>query len=142
MLRYRSGDLAAIDRTQCGCGRTTARMTRVKGRTDDMLIIRGINVFPSEIEAALLTQPDIAPHYQIVVYRVRNLDVLEVRAELTAEFVHRHRVDSEVSRVLAAKVAEAIRGEIGLSVEVQLLAPQCVPRSEGKAVRVQDLRKA
>ncbi len=142
ILRYRSGDLASIDRRPCSCGRTTARMSRIKGRTDDMLIIRGVNVFPSEIEAVLLRQPDIAPHYEVVIYRARNLDVLEVRAELTTEFVQRHRVDSEFARLLASRAAEAIRGEIGVAVEVQLMAPHSVPRSEGKARRVQDLRNA
>src|SRR5262249_25306477 len=82
VIRYRTGDISRLDDSPCPCGRTHARMGRIKGRSDDMLIVRGVNVFPSEVEAALLAHPDLAPHYQIVVDRARALDRLEVQVEV------------------------------------------------------------
>jgi phenylacetate-CoA ligase len=125
LLRYRTGDLASLTREPCACGRTFARMSRVLGRTDDMLIIRGVNVFPSEIERVLLAVPELAPHYQLVVERPGNLDELTVQVEGT--------VDS-------ALVAEQLESALALAARVEVLAPGSIPRSEGKALRVLDRR--
>ena len=127
LLRYRTGDLASLTREPCACGRTFARMSRVLGRTDDMLIIRGVNVFPSEIERALLSVPELAPHYQLVVERPGHLDELTVQVEGTVDPV---LVREELSRAL------------GLTARVEVVPPGSVPRSEGKALRVVDRRDA
>ena len=125
LLRYRTGDLASLTREPCTCGRTFARMSRVLGRTDDMLIIRGVNVFPSEIERVLLAVPELAPHYQLVVDRPGNLDELTVQVEGT--------VDS-------ALVRKQLDSALGVTARVEVLPPGSVPRSEGKALRVLDRR--
>jgi phenylacetate-CoA ligase len=134
LLRYRTGDLASLTREPCACGRTFARMSRVVGRTDDMLIIRGVNVFPSEIERALLAIPELAPHYQLVVERPGHLDELTVDAEL--------REGEPGGERLEAFVAERLGRALGLSARVRLGAPGSVSRSEGKALRVVDRRGA
>jgi phenylacetate-CoA ligase len=131
-LRYRTGDLASLTREPCACGRTLARMSRVLGRSDDMLVIRGVNVFPSEVERALLAIPELAPHYQLIVTRPGHLDELEIEAEV------RERVSP--SRALVARAEEQLARALGLSARVTLLPPQTVPRSEGKALRVVDRR--
>ena len=125
LLRYRTGDLASVTREPCPCGRTFARMSRVVGRTDDMLIIRGVNVFPSEIERVLLSVDGIAPHYQLVVDRRERLDELTVQVE---------------GRVDEAPVRERLERALGLSAHVEVVAPGTIPRSEGKALRVLDRR--
>jgi phenylacetate-CoA ligase len=125
LLRYRTGDLASLTREPCACGRTFARMSRVLGRTDDMLIIRGVNVFPSEIERALLAIPELAPHYQLVVERPGHLDELTVQVEGTVE---------------AASVRKQLHSALGLSAQVEIVQPGSIPRSEGKALRVLDRR--
>jgi phenylacetate-CoA ligase len=125
LLRYRTGDLASLTREPCACGRTFARMSRVLGRTDDMLIIRGVNVFPSEIERALLAIPELEPHYQLVVERPGRLDELTVQVEGTVE---------------AAPVRRQLHSVLGLSAEVEVVQPGAIPRSEGKALRVLDRR--
>jgi phenylacetate-CoA ligase len=132
LLRYRTGDLAALDRDPCACGRTFVRMSRVLGRTDDMLIIRGVNVFPSEIERALLAIPELTPHYQLVVERPGHLDELTIQAEL--------RDGEPGGERLEAFVEERLGRALGLTARVELLAPGGVPRSEGKALRVLDRR--
>jgi phenylacetate-CoA ligase len=132
MLRYRTGDVAALDTAPCPCGRTLARISPVRGRIDDMLIIRGINLYPSEIEHTLLGVPGVAPHYQIVVERPRDLDVLTVHCEPAEDGIDRAQ--------LRERVAHALRDRTGLSIAVELLEPGAVPRSEGKAVRVVDRR--
>ena len=134
LLRYRTGDLASLRREPCACGRTFARMSRVVGRTDDMLIIRGVNVFPSEIERALLAIPELAPHYQLVVERPGHLDELTVEAEL--------REGEPGGERLEAFVEERLGRALGLTARVRLGAPGTVPRSEGKALRVLDRRAA
>ena len=134
LLRYRTGDLASLTRDPCACGRTFARMSRVVGRTDDMLIIRGVNVFPSEIERALLAIPELAPHYQLVVERPGHLDELTVEAEL--------RKGEPGGDRLEAFVEERLGRALGLTARVRLGAPGTVPRSEGKALRVLDRRAA
>jgi phenylacetate-CoA ligase len=131
-LRYRTGDLASVTREPCTCGRTLARMSRVVGRTDDMLVIRGVNVFPSEIERTLLAIPELAPHYQLVVARPGRLDELTVQAEL--------RAHEEGGERLQALVEERLGRALGLSARVELAAPGGLPRSEGKALRVVDRR--
>jgi phenylacetate-CoA ligase len=133
LLRYRTGDLASLTREPCACGRTFARMSRVLGRTDDMLIIRGVNVFPSEIERALLGIPELAPHYQLVVERPGHLDELTVQAEL--------REGEEGGERLGVLVEERLGRALGLSARVDILEPGSVPRSEGKALRVLDRRR-
>jgi phenylacetate-CoA ligase len=132
MLRYRTGDIASVDPAPCGCGRTMARMARVRGRFDDMLIIRGVNLYPSEVERVLLGLGDVAPHYQLVVERPGTMDELSVLCEPAA-----HATDSAG---LQARVQRALREATGLSMLVRVLAPGGVPRSEGKAVRVVDKR--
>jgi phenylacetate-CoA ligase len=125
LLRYRTGDLASVTREPCACGRTFARMSRVKGRTDDMLVIRGVNVFPSEIERVLLGVDGIEPHYQLVVERPQHLDELTVQVE---------------GAVDAALVREQLERALGLSARVEVVEPGSIPRSEGKALRVLDRR--
>jgi phenylacetate-CoA ligase len=125
LLRYRTGDLASLTREPCVCGRTFARMSRVLGRTDDMLIIRGVNVFPSEIERALLAIPELTPHYQLVVERPGHLDELNVQVEGTID---------------PAVVRRQLHDVLGLIAQVEIVEPGSIPRSEGKALRVLDRR--
>ncbi|HEY2543471.1 MAG TPA: phenylacetate--CoA ligase [Gaiellaceae bacterium] len=125
LLRYRTGDLASVTFEPCPCGRTFARMSRVVGRTDDMLVIRGVNVFPSEIERVLLSVEGLAPHYQLVVERPDRLDELTVQVE---------------GGVDAAPVREQLERALGLSARVEIVEPGSIPRSEGKALRVLDRR--
>ena len=134
VLRYRTGDITSLDPEPCPCGRTLMRMARVGGRIDDMLIIRGVNVFPSDIEAVLLRIPDFAPHYQIVVDRPRALDVLQVQVESRGAGA----VDG--ASALARRAEHALSAVLGLSATVAVVAPGEIPRSEGKAVRVIDRR--
>jgi phenylacetate-CoA ligase len=132
MLRYRTGDISSVDQSPCECGRATARMARVRGRFDDMLIIRGVNLYPSEVERVLLSVSDVAPHYQIVVERPGAMDELTVLCEPAIELAD----DASLQR----RIKYALREATGLSMQVQLLAPGGVARSEGKAVRVIDRR--
>jgi phenylacetate-CoA ligase len=132
LLRYRTGDIASIDSAPCPCGRTLARMGTVRGRRDEMLIIRGVNLYPSEIEHTLLHVEGVAPHYQLVVERPGALDELTVHCEPAADGIDRGD--------LRARVAHALRERTGITIAVELLAPGAVPRSEGKAVRVVDQR--
>ena len=116
----------------CVCGRTKVRMARIRGRSDDMLIIRGINLYPSEVERVLLQVPDVAPHYQLVLDRPRSMDELTILCEPAREGLDRG--------LLQARLEHALREETGLSIAVQVLERERVPRSEGKAVRVVDRR--
>jgi phenylacetate-CoA ligase len=132
LLRYRTGDIASLDPAPCACGRTLARMGAVRGRRDEMLIVRGVNLYPSEVEHTLLHVEGVAPHYQLVVERPDALDQLTVRCE---------PIDGDVDReALSARIAHALRERIGIGIAVDLLAPGGIPRSEGKAVRVIDNR--
>jgi phenylacetate-CoA ligase len=132
LLRYRTGDIASLDPAPCACGRTLARMSAVRGRRDEMLIVRGVNLYPSEVEHTLLHVEGVAPHYQLVVERPAALDELTVRCE---------PVDADLDReALSARIAHALRERTGIGIAVELLAPGGVPRSEGKAVRVVDNR--
>jgi phenylacetate-CoA ligase len=132
LLRYRTGDIASLDVAPCACGRTLARMGAVRGRRDDMLIIRGVNLYPSEIEHALLGVRGAGPHYQLVVERPGTLDELTVHCEPGEDGVDRDD--------LRARIAHALRERTGITIAVELLAPGTIPRSEGKAVRVVDRR--
>jgi phenylacetate-CoA ligase len=141
VVRYRTGDLSALSVEACRCGRTLARMARLTGRTDDMLVIRGVNVYPSQIEATLLTLPELSAHYQLVVDRAAALPRLEVQIEVAEAVVQAWggwQADRPEVGQLRGAVAERLRGALALSAEVTLVAPKTVPRSEGKAVRVVD----
>ncbi len=138
MLRYRTRDISALHEEACACGRTLRRIKRISRRTDDMMIIRGINVFPSQIEAALLAVEGTLPHYQIVVDRVKGLDELEIQVEVTAEFF-----GDTVGALeqLRQRLSHAVERVIGLRARVRLVEPHTLQRSEGKAKRVLDKRK-
>jgi phenylacetate-CoA ligase len=134
MLRYRTRDITRLTRTACDCGRTHVRLMRITGRDDDMLIIRGVNVYPSQIEAVLIGRHAIAPHYQIVVQRQGSLD--EVSIEVEAQ----PGVPAESFAQIAHDVAHHIKSLVGISTDVVVKMPGEIPRSMGKAVRVRDLR--
>lgn len=138
IIRFRTKDITALRKGKCSCGRTLIKMDRITGRTDDMLKIRGVIVFPSQIEKALLRIEGLEPHYQIVVTRPRHLDEIEVRVENSEKLF-----SDEVKHVEEAKkmIEDYIHSEIGLRVNVTLVEPQSIPRSEGKAVRVIDKRE-
>ncbi|HVB46797.1 MAG TPA: phenylacetate--CoA ligase [Burkholderiales bacterium] len=138
MIRYRTRDVTRLTTQPCACGRTHLRLKRITGRNDDMLIIRGVNVYPSQIEAALVGLPDVAPHYQLVLERRGNLDTLTVELEAAAAVP----VGSpDAYRALAERVRYQIKSLIGVTTEVVVKKPGELPRSQGKAVRVRDLRK-
>jgi phenylacetate-CoA ligase len=139
MIRYRTGDITTLHTAPCRCGRTTARIARLKGRSDDMLIIKGVNLYPSEVEATLLGMDELVPHYQLVVDRSSTLARLEVQVEPSPAVVARcagfdpaHAALVDLQRRVTDRLSKAI----GLTVAVTLVAPRSVPRSEGKAVRV------
>ena len=137
MIRYRTHDITAILREPCACGRSIRRIRRISARTDDMLIIRGVNVFPSQIETALLRVEQTLPHYQIVLTRENGLDQMEVHVEVTPEaFSDEVRVIEELHR----KLSHAIETITGIHINVRLVAPRTLQRSEGKAKRVIDKR--
>ena len=138
LLRYRTRDLTSISYAKCECGRTTARLSRFKGRSDDMLIIRGVNVFPSQVEAALLEMGETSPHYMMIVDRINNLDTLEVQVEVDEAFFFDRL--SELDS-LTKKIAHVLQQAIGLAVKVKLVEPNTIERSMGKAVHVIDKRK-
>ena len=137
LLRYRTRDICVLTRKECSCGRTLVKMAKPMGRTDDMLIIRGVNVFPSQIETILLKE-GYEPNYQIVVDRVNNNDTFEVNVEMTTE-----KFTDKVSDILAMEkaLANAMKIMLGINPSVHLVAPKSIARSEGKAVRVVDKRK-
>lgn len=137
LLRYRTRDICVLSRKKCSCGRTLIKMAKPMGRSDDMLIIRGVNVFPSQIETVLLNC-DYTPHYQILVDRINNTDTLDVNVELEPEaFAAAKEQLPEKERALAT----AIKTMLGISPKVHLVEPKSIIRSEGKAVRVIDKRK-
>ncbi|MEW6386439.1 MAG: phenylacetate--CoA ligase [Thermodesulfobacteriota bacterium] len=138
LLRYRTRDITSLNYTPCRCGRTLARMHRVMGRDDDMLIIRGVNVFPSQVEAVLMEVPGVAPHYQLIVDREGPLDTLEVQVEVDEKVF-----SDEVKELqtLGQLIERQIRDYLTVSVKVRLVEPRSIPRSEGKAQRVIDKRK-
>lgn len=138
LLRYRTRDISSLEYGKCDCGRTIVRMSKVTGRTDDMLIIRGVNVFPTQIESVLLEMGETAPHYQLIVDRVGTLDNLEVWVEMTQALF-----SDEVKHIedLEREIRKEIENTLGLSVKVRLVEPKSIERSEGKAKRVIDKRK-
>lgn len=139
MIRYRTGDITALTLEPCRCGRTSARMARLVGRADDMLVVKGVNVYPSEVEAALLDVGELLPHYLLVVDRRETLARVEVRVEPAPAFLEQVDDLGPARPVVAAlrdRVAGRLRAALGLSVEVTLVPPRTIPRSEGKAVRV------
>ncbi len=138
LIRYRTRDLSRLTLTPCACGRTMVRMDRISGRTDDMLIIRGVNVFPSQIESVLMTIEGVEPHYQLIVTREGSLDVLEVQVEIN-ESVFSDQIKGLEG--LAKKIEHEIKDLLGVSCKVKLVEPKTIQRSEGKAKRVIDKRK-
>jgi phenylacetate-CoA ligase len=138
MLRYRTRDITRLIEEPCACGRTHRRMMRMTGRSDDLLIIRGVNVYPSQVEAHLVGFPGIAPHYQIVLTRDGPMDAMTLEVELATPAP----LDEPFVAKLAADVRNHIKSMVGVTCDVALKAPGEVPRSQGKAVRVKDLRQA
>ena len=138
LIRYRTKDLTSISYDKCDCGRTSARISRFKGRVDDMLIIRGVNVFPSQVEAALVEVKEVAPHYMMIVDRVNNLDTLEIQVEISPEYI-----PDEIKGLerLTQKVGHCINQALGINAKIKIVEPMTLKRSEGKAVHVIDNRK-
>jgi phenylacetate-CoA ligase len=137
VVRYRTRDITCISYEPCACGRTTARMQRVAGRTDDMLIVRGVNFFPSQVETVLLAIDGTEPHYQIVVSREGTMDEVEVQVEVSESLF---ADEAKKLYALRQNVAHKLRGVLGISVGVKLAEPGSIQRSEGKAKRVIDSR--
>jgi phenylacetate-CoA ligase len=137
LIRYRTRDITSITREKCKCGRTLARMQRVSGRTDDMLIIRGINVFPSQIESVLLDIEETEPHYKLIVDREGNLDELEIQVEINAELFSD---EIKVLEKMQKKIRHEIQNTLNLRAKITLAEPQTLERSQGKAQRVIDKR--
>jgi phenylacetate-CoA ligase len=146
VIRYRTGDLASVIRERCDCGRTHARMSRIKGRIDDMLIIRGVNVFPSEVELVVLKMEELAPHYQLVVDREGSLDRLTVETEVTEKWLSgiggSFDADSEAILGLTRQLEHRLKEELGITAHARIHPPGRIPRSEGKAVRIIDKRNS
>lgn len=137
LIRYRTRDLSSLNYEVCDCGRTSVRMSKITGRTDDMLIIRGVNVFPSQIESVLLEIDETAPHYLLIVDRKGNLDTLEVWVEMTDNFFSD---EIKVIEEIEKKLKREIEGTLGVNAKVRLVEPKTIERSEGKAKRVIDNR--
>ena len=138
VIRYRTRDISSLNYVPCTCGRTLARMSKIKGRTDDMLIIRGVNVFPLQVEKVLMGVKGIEPHYQIIVNREGSLDTMEVQVEVS-EKIFSDAVKSLEN--MSKQLREDIKNILGVSCRVKLVEPKTIMRSEGKAVRVIDNRK-
>ncbi|MCC8180480.1 MAG: phenylacetate--CoA ligase, partial [Planctomycetes bacterium] len=138
VIRYRTRDVSSLNHEQCPCGRTGVRMSRTTGRSDDMLIIRGVNVYPTQVEEALLRVREVAPHYMIEVSRPNTLDVATVRVEVLPEMFSASMRDMVQLR---ERIAKAINSVTGIRMEVELVPPQTLERFQGKAKRVTDLRK-
>lgn len=137
LIRYRTRDICSITHETCACGRTLVRMSKPRGRSDDMLIIRGVNVFPSQVEHVILSL-GMDPNYQIIVDRKNNLDTMEVCIEMSMQMFSDSVKELEVTE---AKIEAALHTTLGLSAKVRLVEPNSLPRSEGKAKRVIDKRK-
>ena len=138
LIRYRTRDLCTLSNEKCACGRTTVKMGRVKGRSDDMLIVRGVNVFPSQIEAAIMNVAGVSPHYMIYVDRVNNLDTMEIHIELAGNIAPDMVSDLES---IKKKVETEVNSYIGVGARIKLCESGSIQRSEGKAQRVVDRRK-
>ena len=137
LLRYRTKDLTSIDHSTCECGRTTPRISKFKGRSDDMLIIRGVNVFPSQVETALLEIEGVTPHYMMIVDRVNNLDTLEVQVEVEESVFSDEIREMEA---LTKKISAALQSALLIAVKVKLVEPRTLDRFEGKSKHVIDKR--
>ena len=137
MLRYRTRDLTSLDYTPCRCGRTHVRISRLQGRSDDMLIIRGVNVFPQQIEGILMESDGLSPNYQIIVDRSHNLDTLEVRVEMNENLF---ADEIRKLQMLEGRLQKTIKEFLGVSAKVRLMEPRSIERSEGKAKRIVDNR--
>lgn len=138
LLRYRTRDIATLSREKCSCGRTLIKMSKPRGRTDDMLIIRGVNVFPSQVESVLFQCGQTSPHYLLIVDRVNNSDTLEVMVEMSPDF------QFDAVRLVEQKqqeIAAAIQSTLGISAKISLVSPKTIERSEGKSKRVIDKRQ-
>ena len=137
LLRYRTKDISRLNIEKCECGRTHVRMERVSGRTDDMLIIRGVNVFPSQVESVLLEIGEVEPHYQLIITRNGNLDELEILVELSEQ-----SFSDKISilEALEKRIKNRIYSVLGISAKIRFVEPKTIPRSEGKAIRVIDKR--
>ena len=136
VIRYRTRDLCSLMPGTCDCGRTSIRMGRIEGRSDDMLIIRGINVFPSQVESVILSLPEFAPHYMLVVDRVNNLDTLQVQAELRQE-VFTSTFDTPAAvEALEKKLAAKLKSVLSIAAKVQRKAPGSIERSQGNSAHV------
>lgn len=138
LLRYRTKDLTSLIAEPCACGRTNVRMTRIIGRSDDMLIIRGINVFPSQVESVILEMPQFEPVYMLVIDRVNNRDTLQVQVEVRKDFF-----SDELGTMLELRkhLADKLKSVLSISADVRLMEPNSIPRTEGKSVRVIDKRQ-
>ncbi|MDR1859555.1 MAG: phenylacetate--CoA ligase [Bacteroidales bacterium] len=138
LLRFRTRDLTSLNYEKCACGRTSVRMARILGRCDDMLIIRGVNVFPSQVESVICELPELEPHYLLVVDRVNNLDTLEVQVEVNEKFY-----SDEMTKMLELKkrITHRLQSVLGITPDVKLVEPRSIERSQGKAKRVNDKRK-
>ena len=141
LLRYRTRDLCSLMTGECECGRTAVRMGRIMGRSDDMLIIRGINVFPSQVESVVLSMKEFAPRYLLVVDRVNNLDTLQVQVELRQEYFDQNFDTIATFQVLQKRLADKLKSVLSISAQVQLKAPGTIERSSGKSKFVIDNRK-
>ena len=138
IIRYRTKDISRLIYDTCECGRTLVRMEKVTGRSDDMLIIRGVNVFPSQVEHVLMGIEGVEPHYQIVVERQGNLDTMLVQVEVSGSIFSD---EIRVLEKLAKKIESEIKDMLGVTCKVKLVEPRTIQRSEGKAQRVIDKRK-
>ena len=138
LIRYRTRDLTRLSYEKCKCGRTLVRMEKCLGRSDDMLIIRGVNLFPSQVERVLLEMSEIKPHYLLIVDRINNLDTLELKVEVDEAFFL-----DKISQLesLRQKLRSNLEDATGLGIKVTLVEPKAIGRSEGKAKRVIDKRK-
>ena len=140
VLRYRTKDLCSLIDEKCSCGRTNIKMTRIVGRSDDMLIIRGINVFPSQVESVVLSMKEFAPHYLLVVDRVNNLDTLQVQVEVRQEYFSGDFDTLAPLSALEKKLSDKLKSVLSISAKVQLKAPNTIERSMGKGKFVLDKR--
>ena len=138
LLRYRTRDLCTLMGGTCSCGRTAVRMGPVMGRSDDMLIIRGINVFPSQVESVILSMPQFEPRYMLVVDRKNNLDTMQVQVEVRKDYFN-----DEIGQMMAIRkaLADKLKSVISIKADVKLMEPGSIERSQGKSKRVIDLRK-
>lgn len=138
MIRYRTRDLTLLHYSPCECGRTAVRMDRILGRSDDMMIIRGVNVFPSQVESVILEMPEFEPHYLIIVDRVNNTDTIQIQVEVRPEFY-----SDEMGKILALKkkITAQMQSVIGIQPEIKIVEPRSIERSMGKAKHVIDNRK-